>query len=100
MHLRLMPIAAAVLALAFTAWAFALPGKVDWGFVPHMPLFGLDPARHEPERIVGPMAAVIFALGALPLFLFTSDMPKSGVPLSSSRLKAASSASSGPMARR
>ena len=71
----------AVLALAFTAWAFALPGKVDWGFVPHMPLFGLDPALHEPERIVGPMAAVIFALGALPLFLFTSDMPKSGVPL-------------------
>ena len=28
-----------VVALAFTAWAFALPGKVDWGWVPSAPLF-------------------------------------------------------------
>lgn len=71
----------ALLALGFTAWAFALPGKVDWSFVPAAPLFGLDPAAHEPERIVAPMAAVIFALGALPLFLFTPDAPRTGVPL-------------------
>lgn len=70
----------AVIALAFTAWAFALPGKVDWGFVPHAPLFGLDPATHEPERVVALLAAAIFAIGALPLFFFTPDAPKTGVP--------------------
>ena len=69
----------AVFALVFTAWAFALPGKVDWAFVPHAPLFGLDPTAHEHERIVGPMAALIFALGALPLFLFTPDAERTGV---------------------
>ena len=71
----------AVLALAFTAWAFALPGKVAWPFVPAAPLFGLDAAAHEHERIVGPMAALIFALGALPLFLFTPDAPRTRVTL-------------------
>jgi MFS transporter, UMF1 family len=68
-------------ALVFTAWAFALPGQVSWGWVPHAPLFGLNPAMHETDRIVAPMAATIFALGAIPLFLFTPDAPKSGVPL-------------------
>lgn len=70
-----------VAALGFTAWAFALPGKVDWAWVPATPLFGLDPALNEPERIVAPMAAVIFAVGVLPLFLFTPDAPKTGVPV-------------------
>lgn len=70
-----------VAALAFTAWAFALPGNVDWGWVPSAPLFGLDVATHEHERIVAPMAAAIFAIGALPLFLFTPDAPKSGIPV-------------------
>jgi len=70
-----------VAALAFTAWAFALPGNVDWSWVPSAPLFGLDTATHEHERIVAPMAAAIFAIGALPLFLFTPDAPKSGVPV-------------------
>ena len=71
----------ALFALGFAAWAFALPGKVDWSWVPTQPLFGLDPLRHEPERIVGPMAGVMLALGAVPLFLFTPDSPPSGVPL-------------------
>lgn len=70
-----------VLALAFTAWAFALPGQVDWSFVPATPLFGLDLAMHEPQRIVAPMAAVIFAIGALPLFFFTPDAPSTGTPV-------------------
>jgi hypothetical protein len=50
---------ASVLALAFTAWAFALPGKVDLvvGAL-EAPLFGLDPAAHEPERVVALMAAL------------------------------------------
>jgi UMF1 family MFS transporter len=73
--------AASVLALAFTAWAFALPGKVDWSWVPAEPLFGLDPAAHEPERVVALMAAALLALGAIPLFLFTPDAPRTGIPV-------------------
>ncbi|MEO8114388.1 MAG: MFS transporter [Phenylobacterium sp.] len=70
-----------VLALAFTAWAFALPGKVAWAWVPAAPLFGLDPATHEPERVVALLAAGIFALGSIPLFLWTPDAPRTGVPM-------------------
>lgn len=71
----------ALFALAFTAWAFALPGHVDWAFVPAAPLFGLDPASHEPERVAGPLSALLFGIFAIPLFLFTPDAPKSGVPV-------------------
>lgn len=66
-----------VLALVFTMCAFVLPAKAAFPFP--APLFGLDPAAHEPERIVGPMAALIFALGALPLFLFTPDAARTGI---------------------
>jgi UMF1 family MFS transporter len=72
--------AASVVALAFTAWAFALPGKVSWSWVPHAPLFGLNAATHEPERVVAILAAGVLALGAIPIFLFTPDAPKTGVP--------------------
>ncbi|HEV7384845.1 MAG TPA: MFS transporter, partial [Phenylobacterium sp.] len=72
---------ASVVALAFTAWAFALPGKVPWGWVPAAPLFGLDPATHEPERVVTLMAAGLLALGTIPLMLFTPDAPRTGVPI-------------------
>jgi MFS transporter, UMF1 family len=73
--------AASVVALAFTAWAFALPGKVSWGWVPAAPLFGLDPATHEPERVVAILSAGILALGSLPLFLFTPDAPRTGISI-------------------
>lgn len=68
-------------ALVFVLWAFALPGKVDWGFIPKAPLFGLNIATHEQDRIVAPIAATLFALGALPLFLFTADAGKGQVPV-------------------
>ncbi|WP_304170321.1 MFS transporter [Phenylobacterium aquaticum] len=71
----------AVAALGFTAWAFALPGKVHWAWVPAHPLFGLDPLTHEPERVVALLAAGIFGLGALPLFFFTPDAPPTGTPV-------------------
>ena len=64
-----------VLALGFTAWAFALPGQVDWGIVPAAPLFGLDPATHEPERVVALLAAGLLLFGSIPLFLWTPDAP-------------------------
>jgi len=70
-----------VIALAFTALAFALPGKVAWAIVPATPLFGLDPATHEPERVVALMAAGLLALGSIPLFLFTPDAPRTGIPV-------------------
>ncbi|HET6970371.1 MAG TPA: MFS transporter, partial [Phenylobacterium sp.] len=70
-----------VLALGFTAWAFALPGKVHWGWVPATPLFGLDPATHEPERVVALISAALLTLGSIPLFLFTPDAPATGTPV-------------------
>ena len=73
--------AASVAALAFTAWAFALPGKVPWAWVPATPLFGLNPATHEPERVVTLMAAGLLALGTLPLLFLTPDAPRTGVPV-------------------
>lgn len=68
-----------VVALAFVAWAFALPGHVDWAWVPKAPLFGLDAAAHEPDRVVAPLAAIVFAIFAIPLFLFTPDAPRSDI---------------------
>jgi UMF1 family MFS transporter len=74
----------ALAALGFTAWAFALPGlpaTASWPGLPHAPLFGLDRARHEPERVVALLSAGVFALGALPFFLVTPDAPRTGVPV-------------------
>jgi UMF1 family MFS transporter len=70
---------ASVAALAFTAWAFALPGKVHWAWVPAAPLFGLNPATHEPERVVALLSAGILLVGAIPLFLFTPDARRTEV---------------------
>jgi UMF1 family MFS transporter len=68
-----------VFMLVFALWAFALPGKVHWSFVPSHPLFGLDPLRHETDRIVGPMVGAFLILGAIPIFLFTPDAPRGDV---------------------
>jgi UMF1 family MFS transporter len=43
------------------------------------PLFGLDPARREGDRIVGPLSAVWLLALVWPLFLFTPDQPGSGL---------------------
>ncbi len=45
-----------------------------WSWNPH-PLFGLDSATHQPERAVGVLAAIWFAVFAIPLFLFAPDSP-------------------------
>jgi UMF1 family MFS transporter len=70
-----------VATLAFVVVAFALPGKVAWGFVPAHPLFGLDPAAHETDRIVAPIVAGMMLLGSVPLFAFVRDVPSTGVGL-------------------
>ncbi|MEM7219156.1 MAG: MFS transporter [Pseudomonadota bacterium] len=59
--------------MLFALYAFSLPGSVDWSFIPTQPLFGIDQATHEPDRIVGPMAAAWMLVFTLPLLLFTPD---------------------------
>lgn len=62
-------------------YAFMLPGTVDWSFIPKAPLFGIDPATFEHERIAGPISAVWLIVFSLPLFIFTPDRAPSGIGL-------------------
>jgi MFS transporter, UMF1 family len=73
-----------VAALIFVLWAFALPGKVNWPFVPVAPLFGLDPRLAEPSRIAAPIAALLFVVGVVPMFLFTRDAPRQDIDVMAS----------------
>jgi len=50
-------------------------------YVPAQPLFGLNRAAHEHERIAGPICALWFALFSLPFFLWTPDRPATGLPV-------------------
>ena len=72
-----------LLALIVMLFGVALPasGLVDWGLLPDEPLFGLDPARHEHNRISGPVAGVWLLIFHLPLLLWTPDRPSLGVPM-------------------
>ena len=45
------------------------------------PLFGLDPALREGDRVTGPFSAAWFVVFILPLFIFTPDTTRSGRPL-------------------
>ena len=71
----------ALALFVFLAWAFMLPGKTDWGWVPKQPLFGLSQALHEPERLTGPMTAVLLFVGTIPIMLFTPDAVRSAVSI-------------------
>lgn len=73
--------AAGIILLLFMLIAFALPGKIPWSFIPAHPLFGIDQALHEPERLAGPLGAVWLLIFAIPLFLFTPDRPSTNLPL-------------------
>jgi len=64
-----------VILFLFMLIGFVLPGAVDWPFIPAHPLFGVDKAAFEPERMVGPLFAVWFLIFGLPIFLFTPDQP-------------------------
>jgi UMF1 family MFS transporter len=66
-----------VLVLGFLA-ASPETGKTYFGL---KPLFGLDPARREGDRVVGPLAAVWFLVFVLPLFLFTPDLARNRRPI-------------------
>jgi MFS transporter, UMF1 family len=72
----------ALLMLIIILWAFVLPTEFKVpGIIPDAPLLGLDPATFEPQRSSVVMVALIFAIGAIPLFLFVKDVPAATVPL-------------------
>lgn len=73
--------AGGLLLLIFVLFAFALPGQIPIPGLPDRPLFGLNPAAFEPQRIVAPICAVWLVLFAIPLFLFTPDRNPSGESL-------------------
>ncbi|WP_407666638.1 MFS transporter [Microvirga roseola] len=62
-----------VVVLGFLA-ANPETGRTILGFEP---LFGLDPAQREGDRITGPFSALWFLVFVLPLFLFTPDVARS-----------------------
>jgi UMF1 family MFS transporter len=66
-----------VIVLGFLA-ADAGSGQTILGFTP---LFGLDPAQREGDRITGPLSALWFLVFILPLFLFTPDVARSKLRL-------------------
>jgi UMF1 family MFS transporter len=67
-----------VLVLGFMA-ADPHTGMTAFGL---KPIFGLDPALREGDRVTGPLAAAWFVIFVLPLFLFTPDAPSTGRGLS------------------
>ena len=71
--------ATSIVMLLFVMFAFVMPGRMDFGWLPDKPLFGLDAASHQPDRIVGPIVAVFFALLAAPLFFLCTDGKATGV---------------------
>ncbi len=71
----------ALVLFIFLAWAFMLPGRTNWPWVPKAPLFGISQALHQPERLVGPMTAVMLLLGTIPILLFTPDAARSAVSI-------------------
>jgi MFS transporter, UMF1 family len=60
-----------ILVLGFLA-ANPDTGRTLFGFTP---LFGLDPASHEGDRISGPLTSLWFIIFVLPMFLLTPDYP-------------------------
>lgn len=70
--------AASVLLLLFVLVTMALPGQVALPFIPDAPLFGLDPAEHEPNRAVTVLCAGWLILFSIPIFLYTKDLTTTG----------------------
>ncbi|GGE09672.1 MFS transporter [Polymorphobacter glacialis] len=68
--------AVSVLMLVGVLFAFALPGKVDWSWLPAVPMLGLNAALGEPDRIPALIVAVVMGLGAIPLFRLVPDMAR------------------------
>jgi len=50
-----------------------MPGQLNLPFVPAEPLFGIDQASHQPERLSGPFIAVWLTVLIIPFFMFMPD---------------------------
>ncbi len=74
--------AGALIILITMLFCFALPGTIDWSFLPEAPLFGLDQSSYQHARISGPILAVWLVLFSIPLFLYTPDAKRSPQPMS------------------
>ena len=61
--------ASSVLLLVFVLVTIALPGTL----LPGTPLFGLDPAAHEPSRVVTLICALWYLVFVIPMFLYSAD---------------------------
>lgn len=70
-----------LLLMLFVLFAFAMPGNQGWAFLPAAPLWGIDQALHEHDRIVGPVAAVWMLVFTLPVILFTPDGRSANTPM-------------------
>ena len=70
--------AASVLLLVFVLVTMALPGQVALPFLPDAPMFGLDPAQHEPSRVVTLICAAWMIVFTIPIFLYTPDLTTTG----------------------
>jgi len=70
-----------LLALIVMLFGVAMPasGITLGGLLPEHPLFGLDPAAHEHNRIAGPAAGLWLVVFSIPLWLWTPDRPSTGV---------------------
>ena len=73
--------AVSVLMLMGVLLAFALPGKVPWGWLPVVPLLGLDAAAGEPDRVTTLLVAAVMALFSIPLFFKVPDMARTALSL-------------------
>ncbi len=73
--------ATSVAFLIFVLLAFSLPGKVDWGWVPAAPLFGVVQATYQPARLTGPIVAASLGVGLLLILWGVPDVKPTGETL-------------------
>jgi UMF1 family MFS transporter len=64
--------------LGYVGGLFALIVVLLGFSLPEAPLFGLDKAAHEHDRLVGPLAGLWFAVFVIPLFIYTPDAASRG----------------------
>lgn len=62
---------AGALMMLFIVIAFAMPALVGWPF--SAPLFGVDVAAGEHQRLVGPLCAIWLIIFAIPFFIYAED---------------------------
>lgn len=70
-----------IVALLAMLWFLVYPGTINLPGIAAAPLFGLDPAMGEAERLTGPLSALWYIIFVIPLFVFTPDGKRSDVPL-------------------